>query len=455
VRLRTCALVVLIAASWSACAPKTIPAPVVTSPKYPDFMRPPVPPTLAGTQAAAAYDRAWRFLQAGDLKTADREAAAALQASPGFYPAETASGYIALARQEPKAALDHFDRALERQAGYVSALVGRGRSLQALDRDEEAVAAYEAALVLDPSLTDLPRQIDVLRFRGAEREIAAARQAARGNNVAEARRIYARAIAGSPDSAFLYRELAALERQAGDADASLEHFRKAIELDAFDAASLGQVGEILEERGDLDGALKAYADALALEPNERLTARREALSARIELSRLPEEYRTLDVAPQVTRAQLAALIGIRLAAEIERFPRTEPGVITDIRGNWAERWIVAVARAGVMEPFANHTFQPRSLVRRVDVAPIVGQLLVRLSPQQARTWQAEKTSFTDLFPSHLAYPAASTAVASGIMSRTADGAFQPSLPVTGADAIAMVERIQRLANAAVPTVRAR
>ncbi len=454
-RLRTSALIVLLACVWSACAPKTIPAPVVSSPKYPDFLRPVVPPTLAGTSQAMSYDRAWRFLQAGDLKNADREATAALQASPGFFPAEAASGYIALARQDPKAALSHFDRTLERQPGYLSALVGRGRALQELERDEEAIAAFDAALALDRSLTDLPRQIDVLRFRLAEREIAAARQAARANDVAEARRSYGRAIANSPDSAFLYRELATLERQAGEADASLEHFRKALELDAFDAASLGQIGEILEERGDLDGALKAYSDALALEPNQRLTARRDAVSARIELSRLPEEYRTLDTAPQVTRAQLAALIGVRLGTEIDRFPKTEPGVITDIRGNWAESWIMAVARAGVMEPFANHTFQPRSVMRRVDIAPIVGRLIVRLSPQQARAWQSEKTSFTDLFPSHLAYPAASTAVASGIMTRTADGAFQPLQPVTGAEAIAMVERIQRLASAAVPTVRTR
>src|SRR5262249_23166349 len=161
----------------------------------------------------------------------------------------------AFARTDLKAALTHFDRALERQPGYVSALVGRGRSLQGLDRDDEAIAAYEAALALDPSLTDLTRQIDVMRFQGAEREIAGARQAPRANRIDDARRAYTRAIAGSPDSAFLYRELAGLERQAGDADAALEHFRKAVELDAFDAVSLGQIGEILEAKGDLEGAL--------------------------------------------------------------------------------------------------------------------------------------------------------------------------------------------------------
>jgi tetratricopeptide (TPR) repeat protein len=456
VRLRTVAFGLIVAAALSACAPKTVPAPVVSTPTYPDFLRPTVPPTLAGTKAAVLYDRSWRFLQAGDLKMADREAAAALQASPAFFPAEAAAGYIALARNEPKVALTRFDRALERQGGYVSALVGRGRSLQELEQDEEAIAAFEAALALDASLPDLPRRIEVLRFRGVERNIATARQAARAGDIDVARRAYGRAIENSPDSPFLYRELAGIEVKSGDRDAALGHFRKALELDSSDAASLVQIAELLEARDDLEGALKAYSDALDLEPSDRIRNRRDALSARIDFSRLPEEYRTIQNAPQITRAQLAALIGIRLAPQVQALPQTEPGVITDVRGSWAERWIMEVARAGVMEPFANHTFQPRAIVRRVDLAPIAGRLILRLSPpQQAKGWQTTQTPFTDLFPGHLAYAAASAAVASGVMSRTAEGAFRPSQPVSGAEAIAMVERVQSLTSPSSSTVRVR
>ena len=460
--MRQRALVLLlgvVAAVIAACAPKVVPVPVITTPAYPEYILPPVPPALAGSRAAAAHDRAWRYLQTGDLKSAERETAVALQAAPGFYPADALSGYIELARKDPKSALAHFDKALERQNGYLSALVGRGRALQMLERDDEAIAAYEAALAIDNSLSDLPRQIDVLRFRLAERQIAHARQAARSSNLAEARIAYQRAIATSPDSAFLYRELAALEQKAGENEAALGHYRKALELDPADASSLGQVGELLEAGGDLEGALKAYADALAIEPNERWSQRRDAINARMELARLPEEYRAIDTAPQVTRAQLAALLGIRLARQLEAFPRTEPGVITDIRGNWAERWIMLVARAGVMEPFANHTFQPRAIVRRADLAPIAGRLIVRMAPaQDVKAWQSARTPFTDLAQGHLAYPTASTAVASGVMTKTADGAFQPSQPVTGADAIAMVERLQRLSGTAgspASTVRSR
>jgi tetratricopeptide (TPR) repeat protein len=445
---------VVASALLSACTARTVPAPVVTTPRYPDFLMPPVPQTLAGTAAAAAHDRAWRFLQVGDLRSAEREAGVALQASVAFYPAEAVSGYIALARKDMKNALSHFDKALERQSTYVSALVGRGRALQALERDDEAIAAYQAALAQDAGLTDLSRQIDLLRFRGAERQIAQARQAARGNQIDEARALYAQAIVTSPDSAFLYRELAVLERQAGEADGALEHFRKAVELDPSDAAAVGQIAELLEAQGDLEAALKAYGNAFTLEPSDRLRQRRDALSARMELARLPEEYRAIESTSAITRAQLAALIGVRLARQLEAFPTTEPGVITDIRGDWAERWIVNVARAGVMEPYANHTFQPRAVVQRGELAPIAGRLIVRLSPpQQAQTWQATRTTFSDLSPSHLAYPAASTAVASGAMTSTPDGAFRPAQPVTGAEAIAMVDRVLRLAGPAGPAAR--
>ena len=35
-----------------------------------------------------------------------------------------------------------------------------------------------------------------------------------------------------------------------------------------------------------------------------------------------------------------------------------------MRGNWAAPWIMAVARAGLMEVYPNHTFQPNAIVRR-------------------------------------------------------------------------------------------
>lgn len=447
--MRKLLLVALVGAS--ACAPKIVPAPVVTAPKFPDFMRPVVPPAMADSPAAQSASRGWVFLQAGDFRTAEREFGAALKAMPAFYPAETSWGYLELARTDAKAALPHFDRALELNARHddVAAFLGRGQSLLALNREADALAAFEAALAADPSQTDLSRRVEVLRFRNVEQGLARAREAARGGRLDEAAHAYTTAIASSPDSAFLYRELAGVERQQGDVDAALDHFRKAAALDPGDAKSLAQVGDILEARGDFDGAAQAYADALAIEPSADLEKRLEDVRARSALSRLPAEYRAIEQAAQVTRADLAALIGIRLGGLLTAARRGDAALITDVRSHWAATWIMAVARAGVMDPFANHAFQPRTVVRRADLAQAAARILARMAaqnPATAKGWDSARLKFSDLSAGHLAYPAASMAVAAGVMKTSGDNSFQPSKAVTGTEAIAAIEKIEALAG---------
>jgi hypothetical protein len=111
--------------------------------------------------------------------------------------------------------------------------------------------------------------------------------------------------------------------------------------------------------------------------------------------------------------------------------------------------MMAVARAGIMEPFDNHTFQPNAVVQRADFAVVMSRLLTRLVPQnpvRGRSWTAARVKFADLPATHLAYPAASMAVTAGVMS-TAGDMFQPARIVTGAEAIQAVSRIAALASA--------
>src|SRR5262245_44502447 len=435
----------------SACAPKVIPTPVVTDEKFPQFRQPAIPGALASSPAAYSMSRGWAFLQSGDLKTAEQEFDLALKLTPAFFPAEASLGFLELARKDAKAALPHFDRAIELngESGDVSTLVGRGETLLALGREGDALGAFESAIALDPSKTDLAQRVEVLKFRGAEQRLARAREAAKAGRLDEALQAYSSAIAASPDSPFLYRELAGVERQKGSVDAALDHFRKAIALDPSDARSQAQIGEILEGAGDLEAAERAYAASLAIEPNADVGRRAEGVRARMSLARLPAEYRAIDEAAQITRADLAALIGIRLGGLLQGGTRSaDAALITDVRNNWAATWIMSVARAGVMEPFANHAFQPRTIVRRTDLAQAAARLLGRVAaqnPRRAGAWEAARLRFSDLAASHLAYPAASIAVAAGVMKTADNNAFQPAKAVTGPDAIDVISQIEKLA----------
>jgi len=433
-----------------ACAKTTsTPLPSVSTPKFPEFLQPSIPRSLANSPAAVtSQGRGWQFLQAGDLRNAEHEFKVALILAPEFYPAQTGLGYVELARKEPEDALPHFERALAADGRDVSALVGGGLAFLALNRETDALFAFESATAVDPSLVDIKRRVEVLRFRGLGQDLAAARQAAREGKLEEAARAYASAIASSPDSPFLYRELAVVERRQGNTDAALSDFRKALALDPTDVASIVGVGDLLADSGDLDGAEKAYTDALLLELNEAVDAKLDAVRARVELARLPAEYRAIDTAAQITRGDLAALIGVRLAPLVQAARRSEAVVVTDARNHWAATWIMAVVRAGVIDPYDNHTFQPNGIVRRSDLALAMSRLLSRASagrPAQARAWESARLKFSDLQPGHLAYPAASIVVAAGVMKTGADNAFQPQQIVNGPEAVAAVVRVEAIA----------
>lgn len=435
----------------SACAkarPAVAPGPI-TTPKFPEFVFPAIPPALASPMVTASHQAGWQWLQLGDLRNADRSFAAALKAAPPFYPAEAGLGLVALARKDARAAAGHFDRALAADPAYAPALAGRGEALLALGQREAALASFESAVRADATLGDLRGRIDVLRFRGLEEDVSEARQAAEAGRLDDAQRIYERSLAASPDSPFLYRELAAVERRNGSLEAALQHAAKAVELNPSEARGLITLGEVYEAQGAFAQAADAYGRAAMLEPSAALDARIDAIRERAAFAAMPEQYRSIETSPTVTRAQLAALVGVRLAEIVKRARRDNAVVLTDTRGSWAGPWILSVSRAGIMEAYPNHTFQPDAIVRRGDLAIVAARALAVVGadrPGEAADWRRARPRFPDLPAGHLSYPAAAMAVEAGVMSANPDGAFQLTRPVTGADAVATINKLEELSG---------
>jgi tetratricopeptide (TPR) repeat protein len=436
----------------AACASRTAPIPAAaTAIAHGEFVFPAVPASLRGTPGSDLIDVGWRYLQSDNAPAADRTFAFALRRNAKLYPARTGLGYVALARRDPSGALSTFDEALKSDPSYAPALVGRGEALLALGRQDEALTALEGALAADATLADVRRRIDVLRFRSLQDVIDAAREAAREGREADARGAYGRALSASPDSPFLHRELGLLDRKTGHPDQALERFKRAAALDPADTVSLIQIGELLEERGDHGGAEAAYRQAAEVDPSPELSARLAGAAKNAREAKLPAEFRAALSAPQVTRGELAAMIGVRLP-DLVRDARERQIVVTDTRGHWAAEWIGPVARAGIMEPFANHTFQPRSRVRRGDLATAVSRLLTLVAARDpdVRSRLDQRPAIADLTPRHTQYRAAAAAVATGVMPLLAGDRFQVSQPVTGPEAVEAIERVRALAARTQP-----
>ena len=446
--VRPLLVAVILALVAGACASRTPPPPLPSVPRYAEFQYLTVPAALACTAGADRIERGWRFLQNGDLSNADREFDAGLDRSPELYPAQAGRAYVALARRDHNRALSAFEMALGLAPTYSPALVGRGQTLLALGRDADALAAFEAALDADDSLVDVRRRVEVLRFRNLQAIIERARGAAAAGRLDEARVAYGQAIDASPDSAFLHRELGLVERRRGAASVALELFRRAAELDPVDAVTLVQIAELLEQQEDFVAAEAAYRRAATVEPSAELDRRIAAVAQRVREAKLPAEFGAIAGSPQITRGELAALVAIRLEHVIRATPPQDV-VMTDTRGHWAEPWITQVARAGVIEPFANHTFQPRAPLRRADLATTAGRLVALMAADNPalRVYLTARPTIADLATSHLNYPAAAIAVASGVMPLLEGNRFQVGQAVTGPEAIEAITRLRALAGA--------
>ena len=283
-------------------------------------------------------------------------------------------------------------------------------------------------------------------MRQLQDRVSRAERAASAGRWDEAREAYLAAIAASPESPFLHRDLARAERRAGRDEDALAHARQALALDPDDARAHVIVAEVLDAQGDFAGALAAYERAAAIESTAAVAEAMARVRERARDAALPPQDHAIATAPAATRADLAALLGVRLGAVLSAAPQRQI-VVTDVRGHWAQRWIEATARAGAMEVFPNYTFQPSSRLRRADVADTVSRVLALVTTgSSAVRWDLMAVRVADVPPEHLAYPAVRRAVAAGVMTLDGD-AFGLLQPVTGAELAGVVARLEGLRGA--------
>jgi tetratricopeptide (TPR) repeat protein len=175
----------------------------------------------------AAFIRGAALVEKGDGEAALTALAPVLEALPENGPARYFEGFAYMELSRAEDAVRAFDIALAHPEGVALAQANllRAESLRSLERYPEAIAAYDAALA------QAPHDGTALYGRG---------QACIGSGDVDA-----------AETAF---------RQAADAFVEPEE-------SASRASALQWLGEARRRRGDLDGAIAALDDALALDPD--------------------------------------------------------------------------------------------------------------------------------------------------------------------------------------------
>lgn len=426
-----------------ACAPRTPPA----APGATVWRQPDVPRDLAARGAETAkYQEAWSRIRGGDVRGGERDLDALNRIAPPFYPAAASLGELRLQRREYREAAALFDQALAANRAYLPALIGLVDARLGAGDDAGALGALKALLAADPSRTEARSRLDIVALRVSQNELAQAERLRSAGQLDEAERHLTSALTATPENGPVLRALATVEFARGQLDGAAGHVRAALTLDPQDAASLALLGDILDAQGHLPDAAAAYTRAIAIDPRPAWRDRKAQLQERADAVSLPENYRAIPAAASVTRAQVAAMLGIRLAPVLQRAPARVTDVATDVRSHWAAAWILPVTRAGWMDILPNHTFQPAGIVHRADLARIVAAVLTATLAARGKTPDGGGKAFADVPRDHAAYRVIAIAVAAGIMSADANNRFQPAGVVSGAELIATVTRLEALAK---------
>jgi tetratricopeptide (TPR) repeat protein len=382
-----------------------------------------------------ALERGWREVLDGETASAERRLLRLQRASPALGCTATAIAYARLRRGELERAALGFEEVLRLRPEDFSALMGAGAASVRLGNLERALGYYQRARAAEPDDPLAKRRVGEVRLQLTERWVSQARAAVGAGDTASAAALYGKALDIAPEIGGLRIELAELLERSGDRAAAIAVLDRDPSADLLVQLRLGA---LLMSVGDHGRASAAYLRALARDPGnaEALKGSQEARRA-LELSGMPEEYRRIPEATRVTRADLAAILSLRVKA-LQRLPEGQIEVAVDISGSWARAHIIRVVALDVMDLFPNHTFQPGTTVRRADVAAAAARVLDLLGAPRGQA-----LAISDVARGNLQYEAVSRVVAAGLMDLSASGAFEPWRPVSGREALDVVDALAR------------
>ncbi|MEU0770984.1 tetratricopeptide repeat protein [Streptomyces albogriseolus] len=247
-----------------------------------------------GAWAALGFAQVERARTDGDpsrYTRAERALARSLALRPGNDQALAGQAALAAARHDFAAALDHADRALERNPYSERALCSRIDALVELGRYAEAAKAAAVADRRRPGVPVFTRYAYVRELRG---------------DVRTARRVLHRALdsaAGPADVAYVATALGNLERGQGRYDTALHHYARALAADDAYLPALEGRARAQAADGDRAGAITTLEQVVARSPLPGpLVALGELYEDRGDRAKAREQYALVDAWTALARA---------------------------------------------------------------------------------------------------------------------------------------------------------
>jgi Tfp pilus assembly protein PilF len=409
--------------------------------------------TRLNLQERIAVGEAWEAMKAGRVEQAAKLIAKWPPENPAY---AVGLAYVDLLRGDLAAAETGFAASLQADPGLTTARVGLAQIHESRREREKVFNECREILKRDPENRWAKPRFQSLRAELVRERYDAGMAALKTGDRDKAKTSLLAALFYDPGSSGSHYRLGLIYLEEKDLASAVVHFEAFLALEKKDPESqarmatlYGLLAGLHYERGELGKSLEAYEKRLELEPQDAEALRRaEEIRAKLGIFELPSQYAAIPAAEAVTREELAALIGVKFESLLGA-PGRRTEILVDISVSWAQRYIVKLASLEIMTVFDNHTFQPRRIINRAELADTAVRLMGVLQAGGAKfvpLVEARRIQVADVSPDHRYYQAIARTLAFQVMSLTPERMFEPERTVSGAQAIRVLDLILNLAK---------
>lgn len=375
------------------------------------------------------FDKLWkRFVAAPAAKDSAKEDVKIagdldklLKKNPDLVSALWIQTYMDLYAGRQAKAEQHMEAILAKSPSDRLALYYLAESAYSRNDYLRASALYRRLKAVDNSHPDVEMKSQRALLLAMQNLVQEASIAARTDRLNDAERLYRQALELAPEEATLHGQLAAILTRQGKADDANAELRRQDEL-----------------RGTTDATRRGLAES-----NQAREARRDTAAAELQdLGRWGSQIERLHeirTSQAITREQLAGLLARYFPQLLEL--RKNPQIMTDLPESWAASAIEAVVGVGLLDPTANHTFEPARTVSRGEFAQVMGRLVRMLGVSQK---EPSPITAPDLVPGSALYRELQLVLGYGLLSLDNAGNFNVSAPVGGEEAVNTAEKLLRI-----------
>ncbi|MGD1009152.1 MAG: tetratricopeptide repeat protein [Candidatus Aminicenantales bacterium] len=393
-----------------------------------------------------AADQAWADLKAGKVDQARKELLKLGEDNPLY---AVGLGYANLYLADRDGAEASFRESLRRFPDLTLANAGLAQLYESRGQKALALSNYREILKRDPENRWARPRFDKLRDELVGQSLADARGVAAAGSREEAKKAFLKVLSYAPESAEANLELARAYRTEKNAGQAIIYYKAAVSAQPANKAALRELADLLYEMGEFGQSLDYYEKLAELEPQNKTVADRvEELKGKLGVFELPSQYGLIPAQEAITREDLAALIAVKFK-DFLNVPERQTQILVDISTSWAQKFIIKVASLSVMNVFDNHTFQPRRIINRAELAESVIRLIDFLKERGSRfvpLLDVRKIQITDVSPDSFYYQPILKAVAYQVMDLKPQRTFEPEKTVPGRDAAKVLDIVQGLAR---------